>query len=406
MLVFHEGLPRSGKSYEALVEHIIPAVKKGRMVYALVDGLNYEQIADIAGRPLESVRELLIQLDDKWIPKLPDCVTKDSLVVIDEVQDYWPSSRQKMPESITRWIARHGHDGLDLVLMGQSIRDVNVFIRRRTQRLISFTKMTGVGMPKSYKWEAYEATTAGKFHKINSGIKKYDEKYFGTYKSHSVGTENKEVYLDDRTNIFKTSAFRVFLPVFFFVLVFAVYYLFSFLTDPQKIAHASEEAPVQISAEGVRDDETKLSRQEITEADLIRREQRRLDLEVEQRRYEFEKQKKEQREAEKEQRRQQKLSNDPFWPVAQMGRLRLSALLQKPDGSYTGYVDILDGSYRKKDRWSISDLQATGWTIELKEYGLEMRQYDEVLLARPWPVDPWGQVSKEDRVQERLRDDQ
>ncbi|MGL6388160.1 zonular occludens toxin domain-containing protein [Aeromonas hydrophila] len=37
MLIFHEGLPGSGKSYEALVSHIIPRLKDGRTVDAYID---------------------------------------------------------------------------------------------------------------------------------------------------------------------------------------------------------------------------------------------------------------------------------------------------------------------------------------------------------------------------------
>ncbi|RNK90483.1 hypothetical protein C9400_18860, partial [Xanthomonas vasicola pv. vasculorum] len=34
MLVFNEGVPRAGKSYDAVKHHILPAIKKGRRVFA------------------------------------------------------------------------------------------------------------------------------------------------------------------------------------------------------------------------------------------------------------------------------------------------------------------------------------------------------------------------------------
>lgn len=49
MLIFHEGLPRSGKSYEAMVRHIIPALQKGRHVWAYIEGLNHARIAGATG---------------------------------------------------------------------------------------------------------------------------------------------------------------------------------------------------------------------------------------------------------------------------------------------------------------------------------------------------------------------
>lgn len=53
MLIFHEGLPGSGKSYEALVSHIIPRLKDGRTVDAYIEGLNFEKIAELAEITLE-----------------------------------------------------------------------------------------------------------------------------------------------------------------------------------------------------------------------------------------------------------------------------------------------------------------------------------------------------------------
>lgn len=59
MLVFNEGVPRSGKSYDAVLTHILPALKSGRVVYARVNGLNHEKIADYLGLNIAIVRDLL-----------------------------------------------------------------------------------------------------------------------------------------------------------------------------------------------------------------------------------------------------------------------------------------------------------------------------------------------------------
>ena len=59
MLVFNEGVPRSGKSYDAVLSHILPALKSGRVVYARVNGLNPDKIADYLGLSPAIVRDLL-----------------------------------------------------------------------------------------------------------------------------------------------------------------------------------------------------------------------------------------------------------------------------------------------------------------------------------------------------------
>ena len=58
MIIFHEGLPRSGKSYEAMVKHVLEALKQGRKVFAYVEGLNHEKIAEVIG--LHKLFELFI----------------------------------------------------------------------------------------------------------------------------------------------------------------------------------------------------------------------------------------------------------------------------------------------------------------------------------------------------------
>ena len=43
MLVFNEGVPRAGKSYDAVKNHILPTLKKGRRVFARLNGLHHER---------------------------------------------------------------------------------------------------------------------------------------------------------------------------------------------------------------------------------------------------------------------------------------------------------------------------------------------------------------------------
>jgi zona occludens toxin len=62
MIIFHEGLPGSGKSYEAAINQIIPALKNGRPVYAYIEGLNHQKFSEVTGLPLERVTSLLHQV--------------------------------------------------------------------------------------------------------------------------------------------------------------------------------------------------------------------------------------------------------------------------------------------------------------------------------------------------------
>lgn len=253
MIIFHEGLPRSGKSYEAVVMQIIPMLKKGRKVFAYIEGLNHQKIAELCEITEEECRELLIQINREDVLKIYDVVENDSFVVIDELQNFFPSGRAKLDDKMTQLITEHGHRGLDILCMGQSLADCHNMWKRRTERKISFLKLSMVGKANSYKWTAYQGMPNGKgdvqYTKTNSGTRKYEEKYFGSYKSHTDGTENTDNHEDDRNNIFKSSIFTFWLPVFLVVLGVAVYYISQFFGGDSKPVIEEKTVSKQVSTE-------------------------------------------------------------------------------------------------------------------------------------------------------------
>ncbi len=229
MFIFHEGLPRSGKSYEALVHQIVPALKKGRKVFAYIEGLNHAKIAELCEITEDECRALLFQIVREDVPKVYEVVENDSLVILDEMQNFWPSGRLSLGPEITQFVTEHGHRGLDIVGMGQSITDINPLWRKRCERKLQFLKMSMVGMEKKYKWTAYQGVLNERgdiqFQKIKAGTRNYEEKYFGSYASHTSGTDNTDNLEDERLNIFKTPLFRIYLPAALIGCGFAIYYL-------------------------------------------------------------------------------------------------------------------------------------------------------------------------------------
>lgn len=227
MIIFHEGLPGSGKSYEAAINQIIPALKKGRHVYAYIEGINHEKFAEITQLPLERVIELLHPLTKEQVQDVQVHVANDALVVIDELQDFFPAGKTSLSPGITEFVTQHRHRGLDIVCMGQDHRDCHMLWKRRIDQLITFTKRDAVGQPKAYTWKTFKLS-AGKFVPLRSGKGVYDSKYFGLYASHAEGVNSIDDHKDDRTNVFKSSAFTFWLPLFCVILVYSFYYLWGF----------------------------------------------------------------------------------------------------------------------------------------------------------------------------------
>lgn len=230
-ITFYEGLPGHFKSYSAMRDEVIPALAKGRKVVAYVEGLDHEKIAALAGITLDQCRELLVQIPREDVPKIYENVTKDALYVIDEVQNFWPSTRGALPPEITQFVTEHRHDGLDIVLMGQDCRDVHPLWRRRIELKIFFQNKAAIGKPMSYSATMQRATLKGKevvFENMTSISYEADPKYFGTYKSHTAETTNKETRVDDRSIVWNMPLFRRWLPMAGAVALFAVWYLWDF----------------------------------------------------------------------------------------------------------------------------------------------------------------------------------
>ena len=240
MIIFHEGLPGSGKSYEALVKHIIPSLQKGRKVYARLNGFNHEKVSELTGKTVDELKDLYTEITEEQVHTVYDLVENDSLLVLDELQNFFPSGRQKLSDEMTQFIAEHRHRGMDIICMGQALADCHTTWKRRIERKITFLKLSMLGMDKKYKWEMYQGSINGTkgdvvFKKVKSGTDTYDSKYFGSYLSHQQTTGNTDVYSDDRVNIFKTKQFMFYIPIFIGVIAFALYYLVGFFNGDSQV---------------------------------------------------------------------------------------------------------------------------------------------------------------------------
>lgn len=378
MIVFHEGLPGSGKSYEAAVMHILPTLKRGRRVVTNIEGINHAKFAELSGLPQNIVEMLLVCIygpDDLGVDEriqyqkqqILEQSGKDALIIIDEIQNLFPSERNKLDPDWSRYITEHRHDGLDIVLMGQDRRDCHAMWRRRIQRVITFNKLVAVGKPNSYRWECLEATRPEKYNRTSSGIRKYESQYFGLYKSHTEGTKNTDVYADERANVLNNKSLRFGVPAFVFAVGYAVFHLVGFFSpeveaSAVKVVDAPQYPPGFVPHEPQR-------------IELVRV--------VEE---------------------SHEIPGEPIEPppidlfddYAKKHRLRLSGVVAG-ETKLVGYVDVLSNTFHKQDRFTIEALRDMGWTVTLHSYGLSVKQGEIEHIVRPWPIDKYGQVDKETR---------
>jgi zona occludens toxin len=359
MIIFHEGLPRQGKSYEACVKQIVPTLKRGREVYAYVDGLDHAKFAEVTGLPLPVIQKLLHQLTKEQIPDVQNHVADNSLVVIDELQDFFPVS-SKLSPGITTFVTQHGHRGIDILAMGQDHRDCHMLWKRRIDTLITFVKRDAIGRPNEYTWTTHKQKN-GKFVELRTGKGEYEPKYFGLYKSHVDGVTEIDSHEDDRTNIFKSSAFRIWLPAFGLVLLYAAYSLYGFFTDSSKIVNVkakpvtvtetiSAPKPVTIETKtaptpAVKEEPKPKVERSIQFADFL----------------------------------QQHLTEY---------RPRLAAIIEnKRTGALLAKIDFYDNGSRIYDTFGVKQIEALGYKVTKAEFGVLLTKDGKSYPVTAWPLD-------------------
>jgi len=214
MLICNEGPPRAGKSYDAVKTHILPALAAGRKVYARLNGLDHDKIAERLDITPERCRELLITLKPQEVVSLLVAfgddpprfkVDPNSLVVIDEVHEFYVSSRQALPKEQEAFWAKHGHLGLDVLVMTQAIGRLRSSIRQRIERKNLFAKLNALGDENKYVVRFYSVgDQMGKFEKISSERHEYDPAIFPLYAGFQPEATNTGAYKAGSKTVWQT----------------------------------------------------------------------------------------------------------------------------------------------------------------------------------------------------------
>ncbi|MET4567821.1 zonular occludens toxin domain-containing protein [Rhodanobacter soli] len=261
MIVFNEGIPRSGKSYDVMKNHILPALTAGRTVYARLNGLDEadkrQAIADYLKMDTATLDERLVHLTSKEVRgkflavqnedgdwKIPPHL-QDSLCVIDECHGFYVASREAINPAIEEFFALIGQNGGDVVLMTQFYKRLHSSVRGRIERKNSFQKLTAVGMDGKYNVTRYHSLAPEKFEKIGVETFSYDPAIFPLYRGYAKGSSNVSVYKAGGTTVWR----KIFKYAIFVVplVALAVYQFTSFFGPDSGLAKSAPPAPVSRS---------------------------------------------------------------------------------------------------------------------------------------------------------------
>ncbi|MDR3066462.1 MAG: zonular occludens toxin [Comamonas sp.] len=223
-----EGIPGSGKSYEAVAFHVLPALRAGRKVITNlplnIDALaaidpSYRDLIEVRTRPTPQLgdwnaaniaeQEAFRLWTDKEPVTQPENVftfgtvwdyysdwrgSKDQgpLYVIDECHVALP--KLGTPESVVQWFKLHRHYNADVLLMTQSFRDINQPIAQLIATLIKCRKADILGKKASYIRKVHAGYRGAV---IQTDERKYESQYFGLYRSNTQSSGSAESGVTD-----------------------------------------------------------------------------------------------------------------------------------------------------------------------------------------------------------------
>lgn len=187
------GRPGSGKTYEAVTSHIIPALKQGRKIVTNIP-LNVEWFVNVIGLPC---RELIVQIDGGFHNYGGKRFFSQAEHFL-QYQDWRNESGQgvyffvdechlAMPKGGTdkdlkEYLSMHRHYGHDIMLLTQNFRKVDGDVKDMVQNCYFCTKLTFLGKDKKYVVKVADGVSR---NIVVTHQREYEDKYYPAYISHT-----------------------------------------------------------------------------------------------------------------------------------------------------------------------------------------------------------------------------
>jgi len=251
------GAPGGGKSYEAVVYHVLPALKAGRKVITnlplALDVLeavdpNYLKLVEIRKETLKSrdtetvIKEdtainqaIMAQIQSAMGSRTRGSATSHNMYPFSHADDYGDPWRHPetgagplyvidechialpysgTPLDVEHWYSLHRHESADVLLITQSYSKINKAIRELLQVVYQVRKNTALGSQASYSRKVKDGL---KGEVVNTSIRRYEKQYFKYYQSHTKGG-GSELSASDIVPIWKHWTFKGAAVMFAFVI--------------------------------------------------------------------------------------------------------------------------------------------------------------------------------------------
>lgn len=222
------GKPGGGKGYEACVYHIMEALKRGRKVitnmpldvdrWAAIDPLwrdlielRFEPLSERPRDPRNSGVHRVFGHPDDYVSDWRDSEGRGPFFVVDECANVLP--RGKTPRDLVEWYEMHRHTNADVLLMAQTPGRITTDVSELMAVCYFCQKAAAWGSMNHYIRKVKDGVRGDV---VNTGVRKYEKKYFGLWKSHTKGVSVEELGASDIVPIWKRWPFvgaAVLLPI-------------------------------------------------------------------------------------------------------------------------------------------------------------------------------------------------
>jgi len=189
------GRPRSGKSYEAVRYHLLPAILRDKRLVVTNVPIIKEYISKVHG---SEYADLVIVKDGMFskygqirhFSTVEDFLEFDSwknekgqgpLFIIDEMH---LSAGRQANAQLLEYFSMHGHYGHDILCLTQNARKLNKDLKDMIEICWRTVKMSAYGDDKSYLQKTYHGVENTR-DEVNVEERQYDPEYYPYYKSHT-----------------------------------------------------------------------------------------------------------------------------------------------------------------------------------------------------------------------------
>jgi zona occludens toxin len=195
------GKPGGGKSYEAVKNHVIPALEQKRKVVTNLP-LQIEHFEDVYGEEIASLIEVVEYNFHEYGTIRPFSKAEDFLkyddwknekgqgvfFVIDECHLSMPNGKvTPQTTALLEYLSMHRHYGHDILLITQNFKKVHRDIRDMVNLVYRAIKKSFNGQDSEYILKIHEGCTTTV---VNTKERAYESHVFKFYKSHTMSNQS------------------------------------------------------------------------------------------------------------------------------------------------------------------------------------------------------------------------